>query len=220
MDAVDFWTACASNGIILDQEQMRRMERYHDELLGWNKRVNLISRKDTENVYERHILHSLAIVKYATIPKKARCLDVGSGGGLPGIPVKIARPDVHMLLLDSINKKVKVTAMLAQHTGLMHIGARAGRAEALADDPALAASFDIVMARAVAPLVQLLSWTSMLLKPDACILALKGGDLQEEIAQAQTKFPGLVVQETSISFLGVPSFKAQEKKLLTCRLEN
>ncbi|MBK6760935.1 MAG: class I SAM-dependent methyltransferase [Ignavibacteria bacterium] len=116
MTPVDFWTTCSANNIVIDKAQVDALKRYHDELLYWNKKVNMISRKDEENVWERHILHSLTLMKYVTFPQKARVLDVGTGGGLPGLPIKIARPDLKMLLVDSIRKKTSMTDMFAQHT--------------------------------------------------------------------------------------------------------
>lgn len=220
MDAVEFWTTCATNGLVFNREQVRQFERFHDELVTWNKRINLISRQDLDNIYERHILHSLAILKYATIAPKAVCLDVGTGGGFPGIPLKIALPNISMLLVDSIGKKVKTTDMLAKHTGLRNIEARQVRAETLADDARYCKSFDVITARAVAPLVQLVSWVEKLLKPDGQILCLKGGNLDEEIAEARSKYPQLHVQEHALSLMGVPWFKEQEKKLLVCTFTN
>lgn len=216
MDAIEFWTICAANGILLDREQVRHFERFHDELVIWNKRINLISRQDLDNIYERHILHSLAILKYVDIPARARCMDLGTGGGFPGIPLKIALPQISMLLVDSIGKKIKTTGMLAQHTGMRGIEARQARAETLADDPQYRGAFDVITARAVAPLVQLVSWVEALLKPTGKIICLKGGDLTNEIDEATKKFPHLRVVEHRIVLPGAEWFEEQEKKVLVC----
>jgi 16S rRNA (guanine527-N7)-methyltransferase len=218
MDALEFWTVCSANGISLEREQMDNINRFHDELVIWNRRINMISRQDMDNIYERHIMHSLTILKYATIAPKARCIDVGTGGGFPGIPLKIALPELRMLLVDSIAKKSKTAGMLAQHTGLRDIEARTIRAESLADDPKFRAAFDVVTARAVAPLVQLVSWVEQLLKPTSQMLFLKGGDLNEEIDEAMKKYPRLAVKEHAIDFGGAPWFVEQEKKLLVCTM--
>ena len=217
MDAVTFWTTCATDGIVLEPEQMQAMERYHDELIKWNKRVNLVSRQDIEHVYERHILHSLTILKYVELRAKARVIDVGTGGGFPGIPLKIARPDLYVMLVDSIAKKVKVTDMLAKHTGLRHIGAKTVRAEALADDKQFRGSFDMVAARAVAPLVQLASWTLPLMRPDGVLATLKGGDLSREIEETMRKFPELTISVIDIDMMGTTWFREHDKKLVLCR---
>jgi 16S rRNA (guanine527-N7)-methyltransferase len=217
MDSIDFWTTCAGNGIILDKRQMDTMERFHNELSQWNERVNLISRKDIEHIYDRHILHSLALVKYCSFPDRARCLDVGTGGGFPGIPLKIALPELKMVLVDSIAKKIKVTGMFAQHTGLRDITAMTTRAEALADKKEFRRSFDVVVSRAVAPLVQLVSWVESVITPKAQIAVLKGGDLEAEIAETTKKFPTLSVTEIPIDMVGAPWFKEDEKKILLCQ---
>lgn len=218
MDKLEFWTICSANGIVLDREQMANIERFHDELITWNNRINLISRQDLDNIYERHILHSLTILKYAEIAPKARCLDVGTGGGFPGIPLKIALPELRMLLVDSIAKKLKTAGMFAQHTGLRNFEAKTIRAETLADAKEYRAVFDVVTARAVAPLVQLVSWVELVLKPNAQMLFLKGGNLQEEITEAQKRYPNLRVKEQLLDIGGAPWFKEQEKKLLICTL--
>ncbi len=218
MDSLEFWTICSANGIVLDREQMSNIDRFHSELITWNNRINLISRQDLDNIYERHILHSLTILKYASIAPKARCLDVGTGGGFPGIPLKIALPELRMLLVDSIAKKLKTAGMFAQHTGLRHFEAKTIRAETLADTPEYRAAFDVITARAVAPLAQLVSWVELLLKPDAQMLFLKGGDLDAEILEAKQKYPRLQVQEISLNINGTTWFKEQEKKLLVCTM--
>ncbi len=218
MDITKFWTVCASNGFGLDREQMERIERFVGELHHWNEKVNLISRQDEPHILERHILHSMTILKYYTPPQKARCMDIGTGGGFPGIPLKIARPDLIMTLVDSIGKKVKIADMMGKHTLLRDIEGVNARAEALVDNPKFRKAFDTIVSRAVAPLVQLLSWSEHLLKPGATFVTLKGGDLANEIAEAQKKFPSLNVEEHQIEILGAEWFTTQEKKVLICTL--
>jgi 16S rRNA (guanine527-N7)-methyltransferase len=217
MDKLEFWTICSANGIFIEKEQVEMFERLHDELVYWNERINLISRKDVENIWERHFLHSLAILKYYEPPKKARCIDIGTGGGFPGVPLKIARQDLHMLLVDSIAKKIKMAGMFAQHTALRDISARTARTEELVKEPGFKKSFDVVFARAVAPLVELLDWTKDLRKPQAPLVTLKGGDLKEEIAAAKDVFKNMTVEEINISMRGAPWFEQEGKKLLICR---
>jgi 16S rRNA (guanine527-N7)-methyltransferase len=218
MDSTKFWTVCASNGFGLDREQMERVDRYVSELHHWNNKVNLISNADEPHILERHILHSLAILKYFTPPQKARCMDIGTGGGFPGIPLKIARPDLIMTLVDSIAKKIKITDMMGKHTLLRDIEGVNARAEALADEKKYRNAFDVIVSRAVAPLVQLISWAEHLMKPTATLITLKGGDLANEIAEAQKKFPSLKIEEHQIELLGAEWFTKQEKKILICTL--
>lgn len=218
MTTAELWFALSTNGVVLDAGQREMMKRYIDELIYWNGKVNLVSRKDEENIYEKHILHSLAISKYVEIAPKSYCMDIGTGGGLPGIPVAIANPEIRMTLVDSISKKAKLTDMFAKHTGLRDIGAICSRAEELAQKKEFAGKFDYIMARGVARIERLVEWTAPLLKKSGKWLLLKGGDLSEEIAEAKKRFPALEVQETGIDMFGFPAFKSEEKKLLICKL--
>lgn len=218
MTEVDFWTACSTNGIVLTIEQMEQFERYHGELLYWNKKVNLISRKDEHNVWERHLLHSLALLKADVFPPKARVLDVGTGGGLPGIPIKIARPDLRMVLVDSIRKKVSCTAMFAEHTGLRDIAVACTRAEDLLYSEHYGGGFDVIISRAVGRIALLMSWVRPLMKPGAVCLFLKGGDLTEEVAEAKQSMRGLDVSVQPITLFGVPWFTQEQKQIVRCKL--
>lgn len=220
MTPVDVWTACTANGIMATKQQIDSLKRYHDELLYWNQRVNMVSRKDEQNLWERHILHSLVLLKYVDIPEKARVLDVGTGGGLPGIPIKIVRPDVKMLLVDSIRKKTSLAEMFASHTGLKDVTAINARVEDLATDPHYLRAFDVIISRAVASTSQIISWTRGLSKPKAVFAFLKGGDLAEEIEEARLDHRDMLVEEVSIDVFGVPWFAEEQKKVVLCRFSS
>jgi 16S rRNA (guanine527-N7)-methyltransferase len=215
VDLVAVWTICSANGIVLEREQLRALERYERELRYWNERINLVSRKDVEHLWERHILHSLAILATVEIPPKARCMDVGTGGGLPGIPLIIARPDLRMVFVDSVRKKLRTTEMLAHHTGHRFSQAICARVEQLADQmPSYRGAFDVILARAVAETRTLLEWTRPLLKPSGMHLFLKGGDLSDEIEQARRSFPDAVIVERPLRLHGLSWLEEQQKKLL------
>lgn len=217
LELTEFWTILSSNGIILEPEQLRSIERYAEELKYWNKLINLISRKDIDNILENHILHSISVLKFVNIQNKSKCLDVGTGGGLPGIPLKIVRPDLKMILLDSIAKKVKVTQMLASHTGLKGIEVFCSRAEDLAKDPKYMSTFDFIFARSVAKIATFLTWVHPLLKPNGRIVFFKGGDLGKEIQQAKKIFSNLKLQEVLIHLVGYDKFEKEEKKIVICQ---
>lgn len=217
MTPLEFWTACSSNGIVLEKAQVDTLERYHDELLYWNQRVNMISRKDESNVWDRHMLHSLAILKYIDIKEKARVLDVGTGGGLPGIPLKVARPDIKITMVDSIKKKATMAEMFGSHTGLKDITVFGARTEDLAQQKVYRASFDVVVSRAVARTGLVLSWVTELVKPTTVCAFLKGGDLSEEIAEAEQMHPAWTITEHAIRVFGQPWFEENEKKVVVCR---
>jgi 16S rRNA (guanine527-N7)-methyltransferase len=150
----------------------------------WNAAINVISRQDIENLAERHVLHSLAIAKVMPFKPGAQVLDLGTGGGFPGIPLAIFFPETQFVLVDGTGKKIRVVQEVAAALGLQNVAALHARAE----DLKMNAQFDFVLSRGVAGLDQLLVWSQRLLKkkeqrhiyPNG-ILALKGGNLQAEI---------------------------------------
>jgi 16S rRNA (guanine527-N7)-methyltransferase len=158
----------------------------------WNEKINVISRKDMDNFYERHVLHSLAITTQFEFVKGMQVMDLGCGGGFPGIPLAIFYPDTHFHLVDSINKKLKVVAEIAAAIGLKNVTTQHTRAEAIKDK-----KFDVVISRAVAPLKNLWFWSKPLLQKNKNVqygvntpnglICLKGGDLAQEIFESGCK---------------------------------
>lgn len=214
MDLVKLWTLCTTNGIIVDKSQIDKLERFARDLVYWNQKVNLISRKDEDNVFQKHILHSLSLLKYVDFKHKADILDVGTGGGFPGIPLGIARPDLHLLLVDSIAKKIKMTEMFAKHSEQRLITVKRARAEELQDDKHYIKHFDYVVSRAVAKTNAIVNWTFKLLKPGAKILLLKGGNLDNELDEVKTNFPHAEIEVIPISILGDDWFEKEDKKIV------
>ncbi|CAN5124684.1 16S rRNA (guanine(527)-N(7))-methyltransferase RsmG [soil metagenome] len=151
----------------------------------WNQKINVISRKDMDNFYLHHVLHSLAIATQFNFPAGYNILDLGAGGGFPGVPLAIFYPDVNFLLADSINKKLNVVNEVAAALELKNISTRHTRAEDIKDK-----KFDVVVSRAVAPLKDLWTWSKPLLKPSVNkndikgLICLKGGDLNQEISES------------------------------------
>lgn len=157
----------------LQKEQFERMIELYQE---WNEKINVISRKDMDDFVERHILHSLAIAKYQPFKSGWYVVDLGTGGGFPGIPLAILYPEVQFVLVDSIGKKIKVVEAVKNDLNLQNVKAVWGRVEQV-DVKA-----NVVVTRAVAPLSQLVDWTKKILKSQSKgIIALKGGDLNEEL---------------------------------------
>jgi 16S rRNA (guanine527-N7)-methyltransferase len=160
--------------------QLAQLEPLYKE---WNEQINVISRKDIDYLYERHILHSLAIAKVISFKSGTRVMDVGTGGGFPGIPLAILFPETTFLLIDSIGKKIKVVQEVAQAIGLTNLTAIHGRAEEVD------ATFHFVVSRAVTRLKPFYEWTKNKYAADQFndlkngILYLKGGELEEEIAE-------------------------------------
>lgn len=158
----------------------------------WNAKINVISRKDIESLYEKHILHSLAIAAvfdFSAAKAPLEILDIGTGGGFPGIPLAIMFPEVKFTLADSINKKLKVVEAVRDGIGLTNVTTRHGRVEEIRDK-----KFDFIVSRAVAPLKDLWKWGKPLLRSDRKLdefkngmIFLKGGDLAEEISQSRLR---------------------------------
>ena len=150
----------------------------------WNEQINVISRRDLDNFYERHVLHSLSVAKLVSFRPEAQVLDVGTGGGFPGIPLAILFPQTRFRLVDAIGKKIKVVQAVADTLGLENVLATHQRAEKVKG------SFDFVVTRAVARLALLHSWTRKKLLPVSQhtlpngLICLKGGDLTEELSEA------------------------------------
>ena len=188
------------NGLLLDETAGRLLQQYQELLLEWNRRINLVSRRDAGSSLENHILHSLSLLWNVEIRCGARVLDLGTGGGLPGIPLAIARPDLEVVLLDSIRKKIRAVDDIVARLGLGNVSTRCARAEELPEQN----SFDLIVSRGVAELTELVRWSRLLARktmpsgtpgaaasprhlPEPCLLCLKGGDLEGEIARAATK---------------------------------
>ena len=220
MDYLELWTICSSNGILLSKEQIDKIERYVNDLLYWNEKVNLISRKDNSRIIENHILHSLTLLKYYEIKHKARVLDVGTGAGLPGIPLKIARPDIFITLIDSVKKKIKIVDMFASHTGERNLSVINSRAEELFKISGMKNKFDLILSRAVASMSNVLAWTKKLRKPKADVVFYKGGDINEEIKQAKIENKNIDISVVDIDIIGLDIFKKNDKKLVICKFSD
>ncbi len=167
------------------KEQFGMLQELYTE---WNEKVNVISRKDVENLYTKHVLHSLGIAKVLSFKSMTSILDVGTGGGFPGIPLAILFPDVSFFLVDSIGKKIKVVKDIAEKLGLENVRAEQCRAEKVKED------FDFVVARAVTDIKKFHPWvrnkisTNSFHKYKNGILYLKGGDLKEEFKEFKRNY--------------------------------
>lgn len=177
----------------LTAEQIQQMGRLYELYAHWNEQINVISRKDIEQLYERHVLHSLGIAKVTSLAPGSAVLDVGTGGGFPGIPLAILFPEARFHLVDSIGKKIKVVQAVAQALGLRNVKAEQARAEALRG------KYDVVVSRAVTQLGPFYHWVRHQLNPASLraiagqslrpgILCLKGGDLTEELSDIRAPY--------------------------------
>ncbi|OJW84344.1 MAG: 16S rRNA (guanine(527)-N(7))-methyltransferase RsmG [Bacteroidetes bacterium 46-16] len=174
--------------------QLQQLEALYKE---WNEKINVISRKDIDALYEKHVLHSLAIAAMCGFDKGTQVVDIGTGGGFPGIPLAIYFPEVEFLLTDSIGKKIKVVQEVAAAIGLQNVTAVHSRVEEIKGR-----TFDYAVSRAVAPLAELWNWINAAIRkgqksdefPNG-LICLKGGDLTKEINESGLK---KVVQAWSV----------------------
>ncbi len=171
--------ACRDRGLALDTKQLQQLEKYAALLEEANRTVNLVSRKEQAPLLIRHIFHSLLIGFFHPFTSGEKVLDIGTGGGLPGIPLSIAFPDTQFLLIDATGKKINACRQMIETLGLKNVLANKTRAEELKG-----VVFDTVLSRQVAPLQILCGYAHGLLRPDGALICLKGGNLDEEISAA------------------------------------
>ena len=167
----------------IEQETWEKLHEYTSLLREWNAKINLVSRKDTDRLEVKHLAHCLTITKFLRLMPKARLLDVGTGGGLPGIPLAICYPEARFTLMDSIGKKVMVVEDMVNRLGLQNAEVIRGRVEELPKKK----SYDFVIGRAVTALPTFFGWVQNKIakgakhSPANGILYLKGGDYTEEL---------------------------------------
>ncbi|WP_204263154.1 16S rRNA (guanine(527)-N(7))-methyltransferase RsmG [Spongiivirga citrea] len=166
----------------LSVDQYSHFEQLKDLYQDWNLKINVVSRKDIDELYLRHVLHSLGIAKYISFKSGSKIMDVGTGGGFPGIPLAIMFPEIHFTLVDSIGKKIKVVQEVSKGLGLTNVTAIHSRVEDIDN------TFDFIVSRAVAAMPTFVRWTKgKIAKKNNHdirngIIYLKGGDLTEELA--------------------------------------
>jgi 16S rRNA (guanine527-N7)-methyltransferase len=172
----------------LTEKQIEQFNRLEELYLDWNAKINVISRKDMEQFYIHHVLHSLGIAKVMKFQPETKVLDIGTGGGFPGIPLAILFPDTHFHLVDSIGKKITVVKEVARALKLVNVEAQQARAESLVR------KYDFVISRAVTRMVNFYPWVKGKIKREDFnefqngILYLKGGDVDEEMEELDKSY--------------------------------
>lgn len=165
----------------LDEEKLQQLEKLSLLYKDWNTKINVVSRKDIDEIYLRHVLHSLAIAKFIKFKPKSKIIDVGTGGGFPGIPLAILFPETHFVLVDSIAKKIKVVNEVVMGLNLKNVKSINDRIENTKGN------YDFIISRAVAAMPTFVNWTKGKIAKHSNhdikngIIYLKGGDLSEEL---------------------------------------
>ncbi|MBI3006379.1 MAG: 16S rRNA (guanine(527)-N(7))-methyltransferase RsmG [Ignavibacteriales bacterium] len=233
MEAPSLWirTLCINNGLRVGDEQVELLSQYVQLLLDWNQKINLISRRDAENVWISHILHSISPLLEFKFAQEPDILDLGSGGGLPGIPLKILEPTFRLTLLDSTQKKITAVQDIIQKLNLDRAEAVWGRAEEYGNKAQYKGKYDYVVSRAVAPLRDLVKWSTGFLKKKGhplsdketgsrfaveppALIALKGGDLDKELKQTKQNPAIRSFKVVNMTFKGSEQLLENDKKII------
>jgi 16S rRNA (guanine527-N7)-methyltransferase len=233
-EAVLFRSLCQKNRYSISDLQFASLQKYVTGLLDWNKKINLISRKDEDHVWTRHVLGSIALLFQFQFLPGSRIIDIGTGGGLPGIPLGILSEDLEVTLVDSIQKKIRAVTEIISSQGLGTMKTVCGRIEELNGKQPLHKAFDYVIARGVGAISDILKWSTPLLRPSVesrkredpsprrwlergSVILLKGGDLTLELEQARVKQRPREINSYPVIIDGIDPSEMVEKKIVIIR---
>lgn len=202
-------------GIEIQQEQADKFQIYLDTLLEWNKKINLTAITDPHEAVVKHFVDSLTILKTVELPR-GKIIDVGTGAGFPGVPLKIMRPDIELTLLDGLNKRLNFLRALSNQLGFdaefVHL-----RAEEAGKKAEMREKYDIVTARAVAQLNVLCEYCIPLVKMNGCFIAMKGPGMDTEIAEAKKAIQLLGCKADKVEKIVLPDEEKSERNLAVIR---
>jgi 16S rRNA (guanine527-N7)-methyltransferase len=209
----------AAIGILLGKTELDLFAAYHRELLLWNRRINLVSEKSLRESVIRHFLDSLTVAPCIDRPE-GLLIDIGSGAGFPGIPLRIALPGMQVMLVESSRKKTSFLAHIVRTLPLEGVTVVRERIEALIGEKALAGSFDTVLSRAAFKLPQLIRMASFFLKPGGILIAMKGSDPREEMAEAETMLTTAGMAHTACRDIHLPGTDLSRKIIVYQRVSD
>ena len=202
----------AAVGVPLGKAELDLFALYHRELLLWNQRINLVSEQASREIVIRHFVDSLTPLPWIERPD-GPLIDLGSGGGFPGIPLRIALPGLQLTLVESSRKKTSFLAHIVRTLRLDNVTIIRERVEALLGEPACAGAFDTLLSRAAFKLPELLRMASFFLKPEGLLIALKGPDPKEEMDEAETLLTSAGMIRTACRDLCLP-FENISRKII------
>ena len=206
--------------IVLDQEQINQFDEYYEILVEWNKVMNLTGITEYQEVVEKHFLDSLSIVKVMDMDQVERVIDVGTGAGFPGIPLKIAFPKLDIVLLDSLNKRIRFLDHVIEELGLEGIRTIHGRAEDFARDGKYRERFDLCVSRAVANLSSLSEYCLPYVKVGGRFVSYKSGDIEEEVNDASKAIALLGGKKERIEKFQLPDTDIQRSFVVIEKTKN
>ena len=207
---------CLENDLEISDSQWQLLEKWAVMLLDVNQKVNLISRKETDLLWEKQILPCLSLLIFRKIPAGVDVCDFGTGGGLPGVILAIVRPDLRLTLLDSRQKKVAVVQQMIDTLKLSNVQIVHGRGEEIGKQhPSWRQRFPFVTARAVAPLIDLVRWTSALRKPESVLHVFKGGEIRDEFKALTKMVSGFKVKKSLMVLKGYSQFAENQKYIIS-----
>ena len=227
------------NGVAFTEQQFSLLNLYHDLLRQWNSKINLISRNDEGNIWPGHILHSISPLFRFQFPDGITIADIGSGGGLPGVPLAIMLPNDEVIMIESIKKKSEALKEIIARLRITNARVVNGRAEELSESVNHRNRFDLVVARAVASLKELVEWSLKLADGDRglsiklvrgnsevgevpialpALLALKGGEIENEVSAAARLTRGRSICSFDIHFRGIENTGLVDKKMILVSL--
>ena len=215
LTAADVRRICFENGLDISDSQWQLLEKWAALLLEVNQNVNLISRKETEFLWEKQILPCLALLIFRKFSPDADVCDFGTGGGLPGMLLAIVRPDLRLTLLDSRHKKIEVVQQMIDSLKLSNAQTVLGRGEELGKQRPWRQRFPLLTARAVAPLIDLVRWTADLRKAESVLHIYKGGEIKDEVFALSKKVSGVRVNKSLMVLKGYPKFAENQKYIIS-----
>jgi len=218
--ADDVRLICSENGLEIPDFQWHILTKWADLLIEINQKVNLISRKETDYLWEKQILSCLSLLIFRRFSEASEICDFGTGGGLPGMLIAIVRPDLFLTLLDSRQNKVKVVRQMIETLKIKNAQIVCGRGEELGKDSKWFQRFPFVTSRAVAPIKDIVRWTSDLRNPESEIHLFKGGEIINEEFALSKEFSGYRIKKSLINLKGFSKFAQNQKYLVSIKFNS